>query len=576
MDVQKGLLLATAVAGALAAAFFVVSSAGDWQGVLPKGTTDSPYYYARIHEVLDGHLLNGDAFAYEHRDDLAPAQFVPDIIAAVPTLMGIPFNEGVLFNVVLWGGVFLFLAYYLLIAAGLPRWWALAFSVITYLCGYSFILRPVVMQLVFPAFFLFLIVLLRFLESPRSRSRALWLMAASALAFYTYTFLAYIVFFTLGSVFLWFLITKRWHDLKSLFLTGVGTGVLIVPFILLTLSQMQAPWYLETFARIGMVYTRVPAIEAFFFGRWIVVGLAAAALLWWLRKAPGHESGARRLFWAASGLGLLGSLFLNVATGVELTIAVHIGRFVQVWMPLLLGYLAWECYRMRPGTFAITRHMGYFGLAALLTVVLAVGVVRSIPRGFDFFYSNNRGEKAADIQPYAAPLRWIDANIKRETVIFANDSISQQVPIMTRHYPLFLLSQLVHTMSDAEVRERYLLSRSFGTTSLEIIKRDFDLYAGAGAATLQPLAYNQRVTICRILSRVSPRECPSLITPHELQGEQYFLDVFAEFEQVKRNRASLLEKYHVSYLLVDRERDQWSVPLSGALYDDGRFAVVPL
>src|SRR3989338_3140960 len=148
---MKKVLLAFAFLGALAPAAFTIYKAGgfdNWQGVLPKGTTDSLYYYARIHEVVDGHPLNGNPYIYEHRDDLAPAFFLPDIISAIPAIFGARFDVAIMINIFLWSFVFLALSLLLFELLMVPRWWALLWSVLLYATSYSFIFRPTVMQII--------------------------------------------------------------------------------------------------------------------------------------------------------------------------------------------------------------------------------------------------------------------------------------------------------------------------------------------------------------------------------------------------------------------------------------------
>src|SRR3989338_4777616 len=58
---------------------------------------------------------------------------------------------------------------------------------------------------------------------------------------------------------------ERLNGLKALVTVGVFSGLLLIPFDFFTLMQMSDPYYLETFRRLGLVYTHIPAIEAFFF-----------------------------------------------------------------------------------------------------------------------------------------------------------------------------------------------------------------------------------------------------------------------------------------------------------------------
>src|SRR3989344_92525 len=451
---MKKVLLALAFLGALAPAAFTIYKAGgfdNWQGVLPKGTTDSLYYYARIKEVVDGHPLNGNPYVYEYRDTFAPAFFIPDIVSAIPMLIGFPFSIGVLLNVFVWSFIFLLLSFNLFRLLKFPKNWALLWSVILYISSYSFMLRPTIMQLIYPLFLAFLIAFVRFLEEPTERKRAVWLSIIAASTFYFYTYLAYIALLSLILAFFWYLYTKRYKELKALTRVGLLSALFLIPFGIYTWIQISGLSYLETLTRIGLVYTRIPTIEAYFYGRWIVIGLVVAWLL------PNRH----KVFWFSTGLGLLFSILLNVFTGAELLLGVHIGRFIILWMVLILGELSYEWYSRRSL------------LPAIFLLVLSLGVARNVSRGLDFFCFDNRGEKTADVQVYAAPLSWLEENVSEESVVQANELISEYIPIITQHYPVYFHGAALHNISTKELEERQLSPEKFNAKYL-IIDRDRD------------------------------------------------------------------------------------------------------
>lgn len=149
---------------------------------------------------------------------------------------------------------------------------------------------------------------------------------------------------------------------------------------------------------------------------------------------------------------------------------------------------------------------------------------------------------------------------------------------MTKHYPLFFQGIVLHSGSSKDIEDRYLLSRSFGNLTLEDIKRDFGLYSGGGPLKTQPLAYNQSVTFCEIVSYLdSNRECPSRTDPIKLRGEDYFREMESRFESIKKNQDPPLKKFNVEYVVIDRNNEK-IVPatLQNTLYDDGRFLILAL
>ena len=541
---MKKLFLLVALVATLVPVLFTIHVVGgrqNWHGVLPKGTVDSLYYYARIHEVTDGHPLNGNPYVYEHREAFAPAFFLPDIVAALPVLLGLPFNIAILLNVFVWSFVFLLLAFNLLKLLRLPERPAFLWSLVLYLGSYSLMLRPTVMQLIFPLFLAYLIALIKFLDESYDGWRKYFLALAAAATFYAYTYLAYIVIISLGLIFSWCLLTKRYKEVKALSIVAFYAALLLIPFGLTTLMQMSDPHYFETLTRIGLVFTHRPSIEALYYGRWVVVGLMALGFVW--HFSPKHEEGdlARRIFWLATGASLLIASVLNFITGVELQLGVHIGRFVLLWMALLLGSLLYEVYAHCFRELSKAK----FIIVAVLISILSIGVVRNLSRGLSFFVFNQRGDNTADIQAYAAPFSWLDKYVPTESVIWANDSLSQYIPIMTQHYPLFFHGAVLHSISNHELEERYLLARSNQPLTAVDMERDFGLYAG------------------------------ELKSP----GGNYFLEMAKRFKIIKIHQVDNLVQFQVKYLMIDRAHDDIDIgAFSGkkALYDDGRFAILPL
>lgn len=573
-----------ALLATLIPAIFVIYQVGgwkNWQGILPGGTTDSRYYYARIHEVIDGHPLIGNPYVYENRDAIAPAQFLPDIVSAVPMLLGLPFNLGVIVNLFAWSFIFLILIYRLFRLLLVPKWWAFLWSVITYIGVYSFVIKPTVMQIVYPVFLAFLIAFLKFLYEPHNRRAQFLLSVVAALAFYTYAYLSYIVLFTLTFIFFWYLSTRRFKEFRSLIVSGILAALMLVPFGVFTFMQISDPYYLELFRRLGLVYTHIPAIEAYFFGRWIIMGLVILGLLWKFSpkdlpagRQGDKEDSVRKVFWFATGTALFAGLILNVVTGVEFTLAIHIGRFVRVWMTLIFGMVLYEWYYSRPDKLSSVTYV----IITMLLLILSVGVISNVSRGFSFFNYNSRGDDIADSQTYASPLKWLALHEPEESVIWANDSIAQYIPIMTRHYPMFAPQDILHSIKAQDLETRYLLSRSFDNLTIEDLKRDFGLHSGGGPAKEQPLAQNRQAWLCTKAKYLfNDLQCPPYTDPVTYQGDEYFESMLQRYGVVKSNRDTLLKDFSVKYFIVDRANDSIDqVPLNKAIYDDGRFAILTL
>jgi hypothetical protein len=524
-----------------------------------------------MHEVADGHPFVGNPYAFEERGVLSPAFFLPDWLTALPLLAGVPLIFTILINIFIWSFLFLAFAYAFLRELAFSRSWALAWSVAAYLAAYSFMLRPTIMQVVYPALLLFLLTLIRYLKEPGKR-RALLLALTASLTFYVYTFLAYVTLLTLALTFVWYALQKKWQIVAGLLWCALASAVLLIPFGVYTLMQMHDPNYGATLVRIGLVYTHVPAIEAYYYGRWVVMVVAIFALTGWLTRRDTTREDPAKVLWVATGVAICIALVLNLFTGVELTLAVHIGRIAIPWQPLALGAAFYAWWRVRG--FRRGQQFTY-ALITLALIGLTLGTVTSIKRGALFTGFDTRGESTAQVQSYAAPLAWLDKNMPEQSVIWSNDTLAMYVPVMTRQYPLFSPGAVLHSISDVELVERYLLARSLAPAMTEEqAKHDFDLYAGAGPHDLQALAVNESADLCHMVSRISPRTCPARTDGITMKGDAYFARIVASSTVVRNERDALLAKYHVAYVLIDRQKDgDWVTPTSEPLYDDGRFVI---
>ncbi len=559
--------------------FFTINRIGGieaWQGVLPKGTTDSLYYYARMHEVLDGHYFIGHPYLYEHRNSFSPAFFLSDVISVVPMLFGLSFNLGVVLNIFIWSFVFLVACYKLLRFFGLSVKASIFWSLISFVASYSFVLRPTVMQVIYPIFLFFMLAFCQFLREPQVKKRIIYLSLVSALSFYCYTFLAYIIFLTLAFAVAFFAVRKNWYVVRSFILVACWTLIFIIPIIIYTLFQINSPYYFETFDRIGLVYTHLPAVEAFYYGRWLVIGLLAYFFIKKIQAPDDQKNIEKTIFLSAISFGLLISSFLNVFTGVEMTLAVHIGRFVFSFMPLMFGLIAHDLSLSMKANNRNFKNINFL-IAVLLILVLFIGIFKSLHRGIEFFNFDNRGEKTIKSQNLAKPLSWLDKNVLNESVVWANESISRYVPIMTKHYVLFNQSAVLHNVSSKELEDRYLLSKSFSNVGIEDLKNDFPLYVGAGAGKLKPLSENQKVTFCKIKRFLNlAKECPQMVDPTTLIGEKYFIDLKNRFEVIEKNQKYFIKQFNVQYLIIEKERDEFDISAlknRKVLYEDEKFII---
>lgn len=553
------------------------AASGNWQGVPPELITDSLYYYAQIHEVSDGHPRVGNPFFVEHRNEIAPAFFLPVDIAAIPMFFGASITMTALIDLFFWTSIFLLLCYLILRASGLSRTFAYTGGIIAFLGSYMFMVRPVAMQIIFPAFLFFLLSYIWFLKSPTKKT-ALLLAIGILLAPYTYTYFAYIVIGTMIGTAILFLVYRKWNELKLLFLSGSISVVATVPFVFgIFIPEIHHPLYGETIKRIGLVLTHIPANEFLYYGRWVVLVLCTILLL-----ARGTVATRIRtigsdpvsLFLFASGLGLLFAAGNNILTGVELSLAIHIGRFIILWLSLALCILIFR-YR---GISKIEMRKPLPILALLLIIFAAFSLVRNIPRSFAFATKDNLSPTET-VQKYAPAFQVIREHTLPGSVVWSNDTIARYIPIMTSGYVLYTEAGGLQIVSDNEMIDRYLVSR-FGTSSDRSLRSDIGKYLGAGVGKEQPIAINRSIAWCeRIQKILNKKECGDPTNGQDILGDEFFNALLLRATKIQTDRVPTLETFHVSYLLLDQETDPTIqiLDVSGdVVWSDERFALYRL
>lgn len=534
---------------ALIPAFQIKFFAGSaWRGIVPSYIEDSTYYYARIQDVAKGHPFIGNPYLLEYKDEISPAFFLSDLIVALPRVVGLPFVPTVVFNIVFWSLLFTLLLYFMLRQGAVSSWLSAIISFVVYTQVYWLFVRPVVMQIVFPTFILFLFSLMFWLKKPDENKRILFFAISASFASYIYTYLLQIVGVVLVILGIYFLVKKNKNYFVSLMKVYLITFILMLPFFIYTYLQISHPLYFETMNRIGLLQTHIPRPEFYFYGRWVISTLLLGFLLYRFCPKIGRDQNYL-LFFKQSVL--LGSALIivagsNIVTGKELELSNHVGRFITLWFPMtFLVFLYFVS--LNYSSFKKDLKLWQKGVIVFLILLNLVGVVRNLGRAFPFFRTTQA--EVLSIQEYARPINWLKSNIKTPSVILANNEISSYITILTNQYVLFQSSAVLQLVPDVELENRYLTSRYFENLTYDQIKKDVGFYGGAGKVLNQPESFFER------------------------------LDKHNQ-EVIRPEIAKWLNDFKVEYMIYDRLRDPqitFDAKVSGDLvYMDSRFVIFKL
>ena len=576
-----GVLIAVILLLSLIPAVEVFSVLGDrWQGFFPS-FGDENFYYAHVQTIAEGYYNDGNPYFFEHRFDPPLVLFGGAWLNALPLLLGIPFNAAVVINFILWSLAFAAVAYLLYKELAVSPWLSVAGVVIVYLQSYQHVFRPANLQPVYPFYFLFYLALARFMRE-QTKTNILLLALVSASTCYLYSFLWQAVAVTLGLLILYTLAKRDWPLFKAALLSSTIGGLLGLPAVLYPFWLSHAsPYFWESIARFGLVYTHIPMAEIVYSGGWVGVILAFLALLYW--RAPalrGREFYRLCLFISISGLGLWITQGSNALTGMLVETGEHVRILIFPWVlfvDIMLGSYLW---RRRADLSFLVRTLS----VAVIVVVTLVSLQYTYNRFAPFVaITEYRRDLWDEQQRYVKLFDWLQTHESSPVVIWSepSSSITIALPVFTRHFDLYTIPGIWELVSEEEIRERYLVSQYFNNPTKDDLKENISVFLGRQDVHHIAKTREREIKVCRLLSAIAgDRNCGEPKTSLEILGEGFFDQLVQKFQgDIKPNITTYLKKYHVSYILKDNTlNSDWHPEALKAkrVYSDGRYELYRL
>ena len=554
---------------------FVIGDA--WQGILPP-LTDA-MYEARVQTIGEGHFTAGNPYYLEHNDGPPLVLFAGAWLNAISLWAGLSFVTALVVNFVIWSLLFASIAYWLFRELRVSSWGAVFGTVFLYIQSYEHVWRPVNLQTVYPFFFLFYIALACFIRE-QNRTNIIFLALATSTTFYFYAYLWQIVVITLGLLFLYALLRRNWILLRATLLSSFIGGMigLPVPLYALWLSH-SSPYFWESVGRLGLVTTHLPMAEVIYSGGWIGALCLFVGIVYWRARSlrENSEFTLLSLFIVVSGFGLWIMEGSNLITGKLLETGEHLPGFIFPWLAFCtvgLGVFLWRQRALLSGWLR-TLSVGVL----LLFVVVSIRFI-----SLDAFTAPNVDRTLwQSQQQYAKPFLWLQHNEKNPVVVWSDphETLATLLPVYTRHFVLDAVWGMYELVPDGEVRERYLVSQYFNNPTIPDLKRDMALYLGRKDTAHAAKTIEREIKLCRILFFWDRnKDCGIIPTPQILLGDQFFTDLENKFQtDIKPNIKAYLKKYHVSYILKDKELDpEYHPEKLGAVlvYTDDRYEIYHL
>jgi hypothetical protein len=512
----------------------------------PEMVDDSVYYFARVHTVLDGHIFIGNPYIKEYADGMTSAFFGADWIATIPFVFGLPFTATIIIDVVLWSAIFGIICVWFLQMLGMTVRQQVIGAIILIASSFWLLQRPVAMEVVFPIYMLFMGAYLLWLKNPSEWRRMALLTVSIILSFYAYTYLWQIVVITLACVHLFACIYDR-RLIKPLAVIDFCAVVAVSPLVVYTYQQIHHAWYWETMARIGLIATHTVGSSAIYYAGIALVSYGT----FFVGSRFRPKDTALFVFVTTISVALLGVTLSNIITGKDLEIAVHVGRFVDVWSVVLALWI----FSLIASLAANTDRLHMFSTKKFhLLIAMSYSLLIIVHGAYGFlqrFPTLNHTTLASE--SYAEPLAWLGSHTPPGSIIFADDQFSYYVPVMTHDFVQFQPDAGLYLMSDGEVADRYLASRMFDALSLTNIENDYRLYGGVGNAIHAYKTENRRRQLTCLLTL--KRNCAESTTAVSYRGESYFEGLYSSYQSILKNPQAELDRYGVNYIVIDSEND---------------------
>ncbi len=547
---------------------------------IPPAYGDEFLYYAQAHAVAQGYFGFGNPYLFEHATDYPLVIFGGTWISSIPLLLHLPLFLSIELNFLVWGLIFVTLAYWLLREIWVPKWLSAAGALFAFLQCSGLIMRMSNRQIVNPVFLLFYVALARFLIRPE-RFNIVLLGVATGLSFWVFSYLWQTVVITLGMLALYALICREWVLLRATLASSLLGGVIGSPTLIYMFWISHAnPYFWESIARFGLVDSHLPMAEVVYSGGWVGAMLALLSFVYWRTPSLRRDRDFLLLcfYLALSGLGLWIMQGSNVITGKLLETGEHIRPFIATWLIIAVVSFSSSLWIRRAH---ITRAMRIvYGIILGVLTLVSIYFVYAHLKAF-LFEVNAPFWKTQQL--YAMPYEWLQQNEPNPVVVWGDvhNFSTTELPIFTRHYVLYTQPTVFHLVSNQEIRERYLVASYFDNPTVETLKKDLAEYVGRQDAYHRAKTIERGVKVCKILFFWdADKNCGEIPTSVSLLGDQFFTDMEHKYtSDIKPNIKTYLKKYHVSYILKDIVLDPQFHPekLGGSVvYSDNRFELYKL
>lgn len=520
----------------------------NFKGIYPILTDDEEYYFARVHEALEGHRGMGNVFLKEHKDKpfMAPP-LAENFFAGIAKLfhISIPALFALGDFVLPFLGVVLLYAMFYSITASKKI--ALGSSFFFYLIFIREAGRAINQQFTFLFLFIGLWLIWKIYISDFNKKALkyhFWFSAVFSVLFYIYPHFWTPLAALYGISMLFKAVRNRqWKEFMQ------GLGVFLFSFILFgsyyfynLFLALNDPTYLETVRRMGLIDTHWPGA---FYNTFPLV--CALILTIFARKIIINKTKLYFIY-LVLGTGLLIN-WQNVITGKYVFFSIHYLQPSYLFVIIALGILLSETrFPKQENKKDIVK---YFSIIIGAIFIISMLFYKSFDGIKLVFTLKTSPEYMLELQEERKIFDWLNANTPKDSAVYflgKGDFVSN-LPIYTNvnlYYGGLPTSFLV---SDSEIIDRWLRQNLFNDEINEEYLKDknktYTLLANRFIDNYQNKMVRRKIV--RFFTGYSGPE-------PELAPQWYTDTLLQKYQELKKvSIEKALKKYEIDYILLDRK-----------------------
>ncbi len=511
---------------------FAIYKMGDtFHGVYPINTADDVYYLARAQDIADGHSFLSNPYLYEYKDGLPMQFWLPDYLLTKPLVwLNISLPLGFILYDFVFAIILVILTYTIFYLLTKNRHISLISSIFLhaglFLSDFSRSPSP---QFNFIFCLVLFVVLIQYIRHKQN----VYLILASiffGLLFHVYTY--YWTFFVV-SIFLYllfyFLLYKK-INWPFIFMS-LGAFMLAIPYFLSSIAAMKLPFYSESIYRLGMIDTHFPS------GLKIVLLFIIAVISFlFLYKKNIIKLNELNIFLFSNIFSAAICVNQHVITGKNLEFSSHYWMIAVFSFIFLIVYLLNKCLQKKIFNFS---KKSFFISLFIFVVLFAVFKQKNI-----ILNDARANEQEVYWQSYQDIFSWLNNNTAKESVVYANNDLSQLIPIYTSNNVFYARPANFHFLSEKEIYDRFIINNYFEELTEDFVSKNMRFIWGAHYIN----NYNHLISQnkFRKLFGLKQREL-------ELMPDLVYRNFIVYREELLKNDfESLINKYKTDYIIWDK------------------------